>query len=111
MSGLSECQKFWWEQIVWVKLIDTITTSNIYLKFKENNENDMAPQVFLSVFYSSRRPSQSGPIADFEGAAIPPPIFSMGGEQSPTSLYAPTVLLVVIDYTADQDACYASKVW
>ena len=28
------------------KLIDTITTSNFYLKFKENNENDMAAQVF-----------------------------------------------------------------
>ena len=35
------------------KLIDTITTSNLYLKFKENNENDMAAQVFWVVFYSS----------------------------------------------------------
>ena len=47
-------------------------------------------------FYSSRRPSQIGPTADFDSVAIPPPIFSMG--PVPTSLYAPTVLLVVIDY-------------
>ena len=33
-----------------MKLIDTITTSNFYLKFKENNENDMAAQVFWAVF-------------------------------------------------------------
>ena len=32
---------------------------------------------FLGFFYSSRRPSQIGPTADFDGAAIPPPIFSM----------------------------------
>ena len=55
------------------KLIDIITTSNFYLKFKENNENDMAAQVFWAVFYSSWRPSQIGPTADFDGAAIPPP--------------------------------------
>ena len=59
------------------KLIDTITTSNFYLKFKENNKNDMAAQVFGAVFYSSKRPSQIGPMADFGGAAITPPIFSM----------------------------------
>jgi hypothetical protein len=59
------------------KLIDTITTSNFYLKFKENNENDMAAQVFWAVFYSSRRLSQIGPTADFDSAAIPLPIFSM----------------------------------
>ena len=43
------------------KLIDT--TNNFYLKFKESNKNDMAAQVFWSVFYSSRRPSQIGPTA------------------------------------------------
>ena len=48
-----------------------------YLKFKENNENDMAAQVFWAGFHSSRRASQIGPIADFADAAIPPPIFSM----------------------------------
>ena len=37
----------------------------------------MAAQVFWAVFYSSRWPSQIGQTADFEGAAIPPPIFSM----------------------------------
>ena len=37
----------------------------------------MAAQVFWAVFYSSRRPSQIGPTADFDGAAIPHPIFSM----------------------------------
>ena len=59
-------------------LIDTITTSNFYLKFKENNENDMAAQVFWAVFYSSQQPSQIGPTADFDGAVIPPLlIFSM----------------------------------
>ena len=41
---------------------------------KENNENDMAAQVFWAGFYSSQRPS---PTADFNSAAIPPPIFSM----------------------------------
>ena len=35
------------------KMIDIITTSNFYLKFKENNENDMAAKVFWAVFYSS----------------------------------------------------------
>jgi len=58
-------------------LIGTITTSNLYLKFEENNKNDMAAQVFWAVFYSSRQLSQIGPTADFDGAAIPPPIFSM----------------------------------
>ena len=37
----------------------------------------MAAQVFWAVFYSSRWPSQIGPTADFDGATIPPPIFSM----------------------------------
>jgi hypothetical protein len=46
-------------------LINTITASNFYLKFKENNENDMAAQVFWTVFYSS----QISPTADFDGAA------------------------------------------
>ena len=32
-------------------LIDTITTSNFYKKFKENNENDMAAQVFWAFFF------------------------------------------------------------
>ena len=32
---------------------------------------------FLGSFYSSWRPSQISPTADFDGAAIPPPIFSM----------------------------------
>ena len=52
------------------KLIDTITTCNFNLKFKENN--DMAAQVF----YSSQRPSQIRP-DDFDSDVIPPPIFSM----------------------------------
>jgi hypothetical protein len=47
-------------------LIDTITTSN---------ENDMAAQVVWTVFYSSQWPSQIGPTADFDGAAIPPLYF------------------------------------
>ena len=34
------------------KLIDTSTTSNLYLNFKENNENDMAAQVFWTIFHS-----------------------------------------------------------
>jgi hypothetical protein len=33
-----------------LKLIDTITTTNFYLKFKENDENDMAAQSFLGCF-------------------------------------------------------------
>ena len=66
------------------KLNDTISTSNFYLKFKENSENDMAAQVFCAVFYSSWRPSQIGPTADFDGAAIPPSIFSKNWELNPT---------------------------
>jgi hypothetical protein len=58
------------------KLIDTITTINFYL-FKENNGNDMAAQVFLAFLHSSQQPSKIGPTADFDGAAIPPPIISM----------------------------------
>ena len=61
------------------ELIDTITTSNFYLKLKETNENDMSAQVFWAVFYSSQRPSQISPTADFDDAAIPAPIFSMVG--------------------------------
>ena len=37
----------------------------------------MAALVFWAVFYSSRWPSQIGPTADFDGAFIPPPLFSM----------------------------------
>ena len=47
-------------------------------KFKENNENDIAAHAFWTVFYSSWRPSQISPTADFNGAAIPPPIFFYG---------------------------------
>ena len=39
----------------------------------------MAARAFWAGFYSSRRPSQIGPTADFDGAAIPPTIFSMFG--------------------------------
>ena len=53
------------------KLIDTIITSNLYLKFKEDNENDMAAQVFWAVFHSSRQLGKIGPTADFDSAAIP----------------------------------------
>ena len=58
-------------------MIDTVTTSNLCLK-KENNENNMAAQVFWAVFYSSRQPSQIGPKADFDGASIPSPIIFHG---------------------------------
>ena len=46
-------------------------------KSKENNENDVVGTCFFGYFYSSRQPSQIGPTADFDGAAIPPPKFSM----------------------------------
>ena len=36
----------------------------------------MAAQVFWAVFYSSQWPSQIGPTADFDNAAISPTIFS-----------------------------------
>ena len=39
----------------------------------------MATQVFRAVFYSSWGSSQISPKAAFDDAAIPPPIFSMGG--------------------------------
>ena len=61
------------------KLIDTITTSNFYLKFKEHNENDIDAQVFwAAISYSSQRPSQIDPTAHFDSAGITPPIFSTG---------------------------------
>ena len=41
-------------------------------KYEENNENHMAAHAFLVVFYSSRRPIQIGPTADFNGAAKVP---------------------------------------
>ena len=59
----SKCSKFL------KKLIET--TTNFYSKFKENNEN------YMAVFYSRRWPSQIGPTADFNSAAIPPNIFSI----------------------------------
>ena len=37
----------------------------------------MSAQVFWAVFYSTQRPSQISPTADFDRAAIPPTIFSM----------------------------------
>ena len=37
----------------------------------------MAAQLCCAVFYSSQQLNQIGPTADFDGAAIPPPIFSM----------------------------------
>ena len=37
----------------------------------------MVAQVFWAVYYFSRQPRQIGPTADFDGATIPPPIFSM----------------------------------
>ena len=57
------------------KLIETITTSTFYLKFKDNNEDDMAAHVFWAVFYSNQRPSQIGPTAENDGASIPPLYF------------------------------------
>ena len=48
-----------------------MTTRNFFLKFEENNENDMAAQAFWGVFYLIKRMSQIGPTADFDGAAIP----------------------------------------
>ena len=59
------------------KLIETTTTSNFFLKVKENNENDMPAKVFWAVFLFQQMASHIGPTADFDGAAIPPPIFSM----------------------------------
>ena len=41
----------------------------------------MAAQVFWAFFFnSSQWPRQIGPLADFDGAAIPPPIFFMYGQ-------------------------------
>ena len=37
----------------------------------------MAAQVFLALLYYSQWPSKIGPTADFDGAAIPPPIIYM----------------------------------
>ena len=78
------CQKMVVRQIIYQNDCNSLKNGlkssppNIsFQKIKENNENDMAAQVFSAVFYSSQRPSQISPTADFVGAAIPPPIFSM----------------------------------
>ena len=42
---------------------------------KENNENYVAAHAFLSVFCSNWQPSQNGPTAENDGAAVPPTIF------------------------------------
>ena len=56
----------------------TLSPPAIYiLRFKEYNENDMAAYHFWAVFCSSQWPMQINPTADFNGAAIPPPIISM----------------------------------
>ena len=57
------------------KLIDTVTKSNSYLKFKEWKWYGCTS--FWGCFSSSWRPSQISPTADFDGAAIPPLIFFM----------------------------------
>jgi hypothetical protein len=44
-----------------------------YLKFKVNNKNDMVAHAFWAVFLF--QPSQIGPSAENDSAAIPPPIF------------------------------------
>ena len=49
----------WWD--IHEKFIETITTSIFYLKFKENNENDMAAHEIGFVFYYRPKPSQIGP--------------------------------------------------
>ena len=36
----------------------------------QNNENDMAAQVFCAFFYSSQQPNQIGQTADLDNAAI-----------------------------------------
>ena len=64
------------------KLIDAITTSNFYLKFKENNENDMAANVFWTVFCSSRQLSQIDPTAENDVAVILPLYFLWVGKFS-----------------------------
>ena len=70
------------------KKIDTITTSNFYSKFKENNENDIAAHAFWAVFCSSRGPRQICETADFDCAAIPPSRFSIGVEKIKNVLIA-----------------------
>jgi hypothetical protein len=52
------------------KLIKIFTISIFYLKLKENIENDVAAHAFLSVFCSSRQPSQIGPTAENDSAAV-----------------------------------------
>ena len=62
------------------KLIDTITTSNFYLKFKENNENYMAAQVFFWLsFIPAVGQAKSAQQMNFDGAVIPTLIFSIVG--------------------------------
>ena len=53
------------------KLIEILTTSIFYLKFRVNNKIDMTAHAFWVGFCSSRRPSEIGPRAEYNGAAIP----------------------------------------
>ena len=64
----------------------------------------MAAQVFLAAFYSSRRPSQIGPTADFDCAAIPPLNF-------PARHPAKINLLNNIKYTNDMITTKLIKTW
>ena len=47
-----------------------MTSTNFYIRIKENNENNMAAQVFWAVFHFSWWLSQIGPTADLNRAAI-----------------------------------------
>jgi hypothetical protein len=53
----------------------TNSYSILYLKLKENTENDMAAHAICAVFCSSHQPSQIGPTAEKDSAAVPSPIF------------------------------------
>ena len=53
------------------KFIETITTNIFHLKFKENNENDMAAHGISFGFYYRPKPSQFGQNSSAAAADAP----------------------------------------
>ena len=73
------------------KMIEVFTTTNFYLKLKENNENDMTAHAFWIVFCSSQQLSQIGPTAENDGAAVPSPIFFLAKLNATTNFFSKVI--------------------
>ena len=71
-------------------MIHTLTTRNFYLRFKENNENVMAVQVFWAVFIPADSPAELA--QQLISTMLPFPRFST----APTVLSSSELLLLEI---------------